>query len=315
MERVTAMNRMRKAIWGMGILLLLCGCGSKADPTMNLIQQKGTDAARVVERVLSRVEGFNPTIEIIETARKSMEGEAALQASAGNGEYPLDEATGLGQVPLMDEATAKAPKPPTSEASDGEVKSPIGEASDGVPKSPVGDASDGEVKSPTEEAPDGAPKSPAGEVSDGESKSPTGEATEGEPAPTIPDTADGQGQTQNLSQELADCINAKRTEQGLSCFSISEGLAGGADIRSEEAASSFSHTRPDGSKFYTVNEEAMAECLARTGTEATSEEIMDFFMTSDGGHRECIMDASLTKMGIGIYEKDGKITICMLFSE
>lgn len=266
-------NSIRKAIWGMGVLLFLCGCGSKADKT------EYKDIAGTQEIIFIRVGNFfYPIKEIIETTCKSMDQEIALLANGG----------GTGSI---------GGKMPGESGSRPEPSQGAGESSGGEQTPSQGEPFQGNQ-----------------EPSQGTAEPSQGEPSQGA-ASAVPDTgASGQEGLQNLPRELVDCINAKRVEQGLTSLSINEGLSGGAVIRSQEAASSFSHTRPDGSKFYTVNEEAMAECLARAGTGTGAEEIVESLITSDGGHREYIMDASMTMVGIGIYEKDGKITICMLFS-
>lgn len=56
-------------------------------------------------------------------------------------------------------------------------------------------------------------------------------------------------------------INMIRVERGLNELTFSEDLKKGADIRVKESSSFFSHTRPDGTPWYTVDDITMGENL------------------------------------------------------
>ena len=113
--------------------------------------------------------------------------------------------------------------------------------------------------------------------------------------------------------QLMQCINAERSNRGLTQLVWSDDLAAAAGTRSIEAVSKFEHIRPDGTDFFTVSELAMAENLARGNLQTTAQEIVDKWMESAGGHKQNILDSGLYTVGIAIYEKDGKLTICALF--
>lgn len=123
----------------------------------------------------------------------------------------------------------------------------------------------------------------------------------------------GAEKVNNLPQEIMDCLNAERTAAGLEAFTWSDDLTAGAAVRSAEAAGSFSHTRPDGTMFYTVCSAAMAENLEKGSAQTQATEIVSLWMSSDSGHRANIMDSTLTMVGISVYEKEGHATICVLF--
>ena len=120
-------------------------------------------------------------------------------------------------------------------------------------------------------------------------------------------------QEKMTASQLMQCINAERSNRGLAQLVWSDDLAAAAGTRSIEAVSRFEHIRPDGTDFFTVSELAMAENLARGNLQTTAQEIVDKWMESAGGHKQNILDSGLYTVGISIYEKDGKLTICVLF--
>ena len=67
-----------------------------------------------------------------------------------------------------------------------------------------------------------------------------------------------------MAIDALDIVNAKRAENGLAALNWSNGLESCAMVRAQEAASKFSHTRPNGKDWYTVNSELMwGENLAK----------------------------------------------------
>ena len=67
-----------------------------------------------------------------------------------------------------------------------------------------------------------------------------------------------------MAIDALDIVNAKRAENGLATLNWSNGLESCAMVRATEAASKFSHTRPNGKDWYTVNSELMwGENLAK----------------------------------------------------
>ena len=67
-----------------------------------------------------------------------------------------------------------------------------------------------------------------------------------------------------MATDALALVNAKRAENGLAELTWSNGLESCAMVRAQEAASKFSHTRPNGRDWYTVNSELMwGENLAK----------------------------------------------------
>ena len=98
--------------------------------------------------------------------------------------------------------------------------------------------------------------------------------------------------------EVLRLTNQERENEGLAPLTMSNGLTYAAGIRSQEIIKLFSHTRPDGSRFFTASEKSyyrMGENLARSQTSA--ENVMVAWMNSEG-HRKNILREGFEKIGI-----------------
>lgn len=95
--------------------------------------------------------------------------------------------------------------------------------------------------------------------------------------------------------------NKERTDAGLPALTWSNDLATAAMVRSKEIVSTWSHTRPNGQDWYTVNASIMyGENLAKGYSSA--QECVDAWMASPG-HRTNIMAADFKTCGIAIYKQ------------
>lgn len=115
---------------------------------------------------------------------------------------------------------------------------------------------------------------------------------------------------------VAQC-NAARNANGVLSISESEALSKAATQRAKEAAMQRSHTRPDGTPYYTVittkAQPYIGENLA--GGSYTSETVVTAWMNS-AGHRENILDPEFHYIGVGYYVSEtGTIYWCELFSD
>ncbi|MBR4019065.1 MAG: CAP domain-containing protein, partial [Clostridia bacterium] len=115
-------------------------------------------------------------------------------------------------------------------------------------------------------------------------------------------------------------VNSYRSSVGLSSFKYSSAMQKAADTRAKECASSFSHTRPDGSKAYTALTErgisftAFGENIfAASGMSSVSAEyVVEQWMASQG-HRENILRDGFTHMCIGVASQGEEIYVVQLF--
>lgn len=111
--------------------------------------------------------------------------------------------------------------------------------------------------------------------------------------------------TDDFRQEVLDLVNAERAKYGLQPLVMGDAnLTAAAQKRAEEIATVNSHTRPDGTKCFTVLKEFGVKD-APTGENAawgsvSPEEVVKAWMNSEG-HRANILDPEARKMGVGYY--------------
>ena len=99
-------------------------------------------------------------------------------------------------------------------------------------------------------------------------------------------------------------VNRARREVGLTDLVWSDELAGAADIRAKEISASFSHTRPNGSEWWSVNEDIVyGENLARGYQSADG--VMKAWLES-AEHKDNILYSGFQSIGIAVYKVDGK---------
>lgn len=103
-----------------------------------------------------------------------------------------------------------------------------------------------------------------------------------------------------MAETAAALVNEERTEYGLTELTWSEALEQAAAVRAQECETSFSHTRPDGTDWWTVNSDVMyGENLAYNYN--TAQEVVEAWMNSEG-HRANILKAGYATIGIACYQ-------------
>jgi uncharacterized protein YkwD len=123
---------------------------------------------------------------------------------------------------------------------------------------------------------------------------------------------------ERLIKSVFELTNQERVYAGLNALTYNNILENGAMIRAEEIIGSFSHTRPDGSRFYTVFNDTysfhlMGENLAAGFNSASA--VVSGWMNSEG-HRANILNEGYTQIGIGIAkDKDGRIYWVQIFAD
>lgn len=115
---------------------------------------------------------------------------------------------------------------------------------------------------------------------------------------------------EDLAAQLIAQVNADRAAYGIGTLCVDEALTQAACVRAEEIVRKFSHTRPDGTKWHTVYSGAYAENIARGY--ATAEKCEAALMSS-AGHRENILRARYTKIGVCAYSVNGVVYWVQLF--
>ncbi len=103
--------------------------------------------------------------------------------------------------------------------------------------------------------------------------------------------------------DVLDIVNQERAANGLEPLVMDVGLMNTANLRAQEIASTFSHTRPDGSSCFTAwpkNKYYSAKGENIAAGQRTPEWVMDAWMKSQG-HRENILSEYYNCIGISCY--------------
>lgn len=159
---------------------------------------------------------------------------------------------------------------------------------------------------------DGAPEEDPGLVDIGDSDVPMAGLPEPEPGPDAPQEEDPfaaftQDQRDTMN-EVLELVNKARADAGLAALELDPALCGAAQVRAKECVGTFSHTRPDGTKYKTAISEAgvvsnyTGENVATGHTSA--KQVVDAWMKSEG-HKANILNTKFTKLGVGFEPNTG----------
>lgn len=108
-----------------------------------------------------------------------------------------------------------------------------------------------------------------------------------------------------FAEQVVELVNQERTKAGLSAVTLDQNIASAALVRAKEIETSFSHTRPNGSKFSTalteqgVTFKGAGENIA--WGQKSPEAVIPAWMNSEG-HRANILNKNFTKIGVGYYQ-------------
>ena len=115
-------------------------------------------------------------------------------------------------------------------------------------------------------------------------------------------SSDSNAGLRNIALETLDAVNSQRSANGLSPLRWNGNLEAAASVRAQECQYVFSHTRPNGKPWYTVNSKVQGgENLAYGFNDAES--AMSAWMTSPT-HRENILWDEFATCGIAIFAAD-----------
>ncbi len=121
-----------------------------------------------------------------------------------------------------------------------------------------------------------------------------------------------------LAYDVYKRVNEVRMANGLGILGYDAQLQSAADIRAQESAVSFGHTRPDGSEAVTavtVDYTVAGENLIQvTSSFAAADLLVETWMASET-HKANILLADFTQTAIGIYEANGVTYVSQIFSD
>ena len=128
-------------------------------------------------------------------------------------------------------------------------------------------------------------------------------------------TAEANKVPDGIPTELFALLNKTRTENGLSTLKYSGALQSIADLRAQESAISFGHTRPDGSECstaVTVDYQITGENLIQITTGyVTAELMMETWMNSPT-HKYNLLLPAFTDMAVGVWETGGVTYVSLI---
>lgn len=146
---------------------------------------------------------------------------------------------------------------------------------------------------------------PSEDTNTPENNQPEDSTPENKPENSKPETDTDTDKELTFAEQVVELVNKERTKAGLNAVTLDEKTASAALVRAKEIETSFSHTRPNGSKFSTVLTEngvtfkGAGENIA--WGQKSPEAVMEAWMNSEG-HRANILNKNFTKIGVGHYQ-------------
>ena len=121
---------------------------------------------------------------------------------------------------------------------------------------------------------------------------------ESKPETSTPENKPEADKELTFAEQVVELVNQERTKAGLNAVTLDQNIASAALVRAKEIETSFSHTRPNGSKFSTalteqgVTFKGAGENIA--WGQKSPEAVMQAWMNSEG-HRANILNKNFTK--------------------
>ena len=117
------------------------------------------------------------------------------------------------------------------------------------------------------------------------------------------------GINEEMALDFLDLVNAERGKKKQDPLEINDSLMEAAQIRAQELAEKYSHTRPDGTSCYTVFEEVGVSDYTYEGEniaagQRSSSEVVSDWMNSEG-HKKNILSKNYTETGVACYIEAG----------
>ena len=110
-----------------------------------------------------------------------------------------------------------------------------------------------------------------------------------------------------LQAQILSLINMERQKVGACALSARDDIAPASALRAKEASVLWSHTRPNGTQYFTANDSIYGENLSRGYK--TASEIVRAWMRSDT-HREVMLDSRYKGASIGAFS-DGCLFVSL----
>ena len=101
-----------------------------------------------------------------------------------------------------------------------------------------------------------------------------------------------------IQEQILNLINQERKKNGVEILSFRPDILKASNLRAQQASILWSHTRPDGTQYFTTNDAIYGENLSRGYK--TAKEIVRAWMNSDT-HRAVMLDPKYKGANIGTY--------------
>ncbi|MBO4688856.1 MAG: CAP domain-containing protein [Clostridiales bacterium] len=162
-----------------------------------------------------------------------------------------------------------------------------------------------EVTEPPETTTEAPPETTTEEPTETTTEAPPETTTEAPPETTAADSgsmgATGGSYDTDWAKTVLSLVNEERAANGLGALEWSGSLAKAAKTRAAEIVVKWSHTRPDGSEWWTVSDLTYGENLAYGQTSPS--EVVEAWMNS-AGHKANIL-GDYSSIGVACYYYDG----------
>jgi len=106
-----------------------------------------------------------------------------------------------------------------------------------------------------------------------------------------------------MINELINLINQERAKVGVASLTYRPEITQASNLRAQEASTCWSHNRPNGLPYYTVDDRIYGENLAKNF--GSPQEILTAWLNSPS-HRKNLLNEKFRGACIGIYEEGGK---------
>lgn len=114
-----------------------------------------------------------------------------------------------------------------------------------------------------------------------------------------------------MVEEIFTLLNEQRNMVGAAALEYRPDLTSASNLRAEESSKKWSHERPNGELFNTVDKRISGENLAYGYNSA--DEFVTAWMKSET-HKENILYSDFKGVCVGVYEKNGKLWVSLEFT-
>ena len=121
-------------------------------------------------------------------------------------------------------------------------------------------------------------------------------------AVALSDSSESDAGLRAVAMEASNLVNDERAAAGLSALKWDQNLETVSHVRAQECSVKFSHTRPSGKAWYTVNSKIQGGENLAFGFD-TAQDAVDAWMNSPT-HRDNILYDEFERVAISIYQTD-----------